>query len=240
MARYMGFGLKEEFERKPAVEPRAGSVLPGVGIAREVVLGDPQPGMTVAQAPGRQSADGGLGQRHIEVAPGLVRDTGIALLHGQDILVFLDVQLADGDEQAEIRDFLEKPAQRVCRKDALRQIQMRLQAHAVERDAGALQPFEELEEKMASIVFDPQIILEAEFIDHQLRPGRQLARLPQRPRNVVGAEGLQERTVSQAVRPMAGLYRFIDDIPLRNCMAIAREHGLEVSLHERPSLFLDQ
>ena len=154
--------------------------------------------------------------------------------------MFLDVQLADHDEQAEIGDLLEKSAQRVCRKDALRQIQMRLQAYAVERDAGALQPFEKLEEKMASIAFDLQIILEAEFIDHQFRPRRQVARLPQRPRNVVGAEGLQERTVSQAVRPMAGLYRFIDDIPLRNGLAIAREHGLEVPLHERPSIFLDQ
>lgn len=40
----------------------------------------------------------------------------------------------------------------------------------------------------------------------------------------------QERTVSQAVHPIAGLYWFIDDIPLRNGLAVAREHDLEVSL----------
>ena len=36
-----GLRLEGGVERKPAVEPRAGSVLPGVGIASEVVLGDP-------------------------------------------------------------------------------------------------------------------------------------------------------------------------------------------------------
>src|SRR5260370_479545 len=98
---------------------------------------------------------------------------------------------------------------------------MGLQANAVQWNAGLFEPFEKLEEMVASIVFDSQIILEAEFIDHQLRLWRQLTCLPQGPCYVVNSEGLQEKTVSQAVHPIAGLDGLVDDVPLGDCMAIA-------------------
>lgn len=47
----------------------------------------------------------------------------------------------------------------------------------------------------------------------------------------------QERTVSQAIHPIAGRYRFIDEIPLRNGLPMAREHGLEVALRRGPNHF---
>ena len=63
------------------------------------------------------------------------------------------------------RDLLENPAQHVGWHDTLRQIQMRLQGYAVQRHASAFEPFKKCEEVVAPIVFDPQVILEAELVD---------------------------------------------------------------------------
>ena len=88
------------------------------------------------------------------------------------------VELADQDEQAKIGDLLEKPAQGVDGKRPLREIEMGLQAHAVQRDAGGFQPFEQLEEVVAPVVFETLLVLEPELIDDQAGLGRQLACLP--------------------------------------------------------------
>src|SRR5260370_19144331 len=117
---------------------------------------------------------------------------------------------------------------------------MRLQAYAVQWDAGLPEPFQKFEEVVASIVFDPQIILEAELVDHQLRPWRQLTCLPQGPRNVVSSERLEENAVSQAIHSIARLDGLVDDIPSVNFMAVAGECGFKVSLNNPPTIFLEQ
>ena len=117
---------------------------------------------------------------------------------------------------------------------------MALQADAVERRTGSPEPFDQLQEQIAAVAFLAAVVLEAVFIEHQSCARRERSRFHQRTPDVVRAEGLEEHVAAQPVHAIAGLDRFVDDIPLGDGVAMARNHRGEVPGDQPPVALLAQ
>ena len=75
-----------------------------------------------------------------------------------------DVQLTDHDEQPKTCDLLRNRRSTSAGMTPSTDPDA-LAAYAAQRDGSAFEPFEKLGEVVAPIVFDPQVIFEAELVD---------------------------------------------------------------------------
>ena len=117
---------------------------------------------------------------------------------------------------------------------------MALQADAIERRARSPESFDQLQEQVAAVAFLAAVVLEAVFIEHQPCARRERTRFHQRAPDVVGPERLEEHVATQPVHTMAGFDRLVDDIPLGDGVAVARDHRGEVPGDQPPVALLAQ
>ena len=117
---------------------------------------------------------------------------------------------------------------------------MTLQPDAIQRRPGALEAFDQLEEEVAPVAFLAVVVFKAVLVEHQAGAGSNRSGFHQRPPDVIGPESLEEHAATQPVHAIPCLNRLVDDIPLRDGVAIARHQRREMPADQSPVTMLAQ
>ena len=113
--------------------------------------------------------------------------------------------------------------------EAVSDLEMRLNAQAMDRGAFLLQAFEQLEQARAAREDIGPVILDAEIVVEKLRRSVRRLRCPEAIGDEARPAGAQEHRIAQAVGPSAaGVDGLVDDIPFQDSAAIACHRRFEI------------